>query len=106
MQQKDVFVNQCNVFDIADIEEEIVQIPVEPVFYTGSVIGLGSLSDSFKMSVHHDNTYLNSASTVGLGEILFTKINWKNSISKVKFYIDTCTYSCGTFSIDIVKVRY
>ena len=99
-------VNNCNVFTENDIEEEIVEIAVDPIFYIGSVIGQGSLSDSFKITLHLDNSYSDTAITVVIGETLFTKINWTNSIAGMKFYIDKCTYACGGFSVDIIKVRY
>jgi len=106
MEGKDSFVNNCNVFTEDEIEEEIVEIPVEPIFYVSSVIGQGSLSDSFKITLHLDNTYSDIALSLPIGRTLFGQVSWRNSIHGMKFYIDTCTYSCGEFSIDLIKVRY
>ena len=106
MKENGSLVSNCNDFDVEDVKDEVVEIQAESIFYVGSVIGFGSLSDSFKMTIHLDNTYSTTAESLAFGEPLFTKINWRNSISGMKFYIDTCTYSCGKFAIEIIKVRF
>jgi len=107
MQQTDTIVNECNTFEEDDIEETVVEIPVDLTLYmTEAVIGHGSLSDRFRMTLHEDNTYSdNGPIVIALGSVLFTKINWISPIDKMSFYVDTCSYESEGYSIDIVKVR-
>jgi len=107
MKHTDTIINECNNFEEGDVEEEIVEIPVDLIFYMAdAVIGHGSLSDRFRMTLHEDNSYSdNGPITIALGSVLFTKINWISPIDKMSFYIDTCSYESEGYSIDIVKVR-
>ena len=108
MQHNDTIINECNTFEEDDVEEEVIEMPVDLIIYmTQAVIGHGSLSDRFKMTLHEDNTYSdNGPIVISLGNVLFTKITWISPIDKMSFYVDTCNYESEGHSIEIVKVRY
>jgi len=94
----------CGDRDCIEVTKETVLAELE--MWQGSVIAQGSLQDGFSVELYKDNTYATTAAVMPIGTTAYVKVFWKHRIRGVKFCIDKCSYSCGTFdgTIDIIKV--
>jgi len=81
--------------------------PVEMVRHSSSAVftGHGDLTNSFKMSVHDDATFLGESERVYLGDTLFVRVEWLNNHAsdRLAFFVDVCDVVQGDKRISIVK---
>ena len=106
-QQNDTWVSPCHTCGDTDCAEQ----EEDTLFIEGSVVNQGSLKSGFGISLYKDNMYATPVTSDGLalGADLYIKAFWTGPIDGIKFYIDKCSYSCGTVAtniVDIVKVSF
>jgi len=94
----------CGDRDCVEVTKETVV--ADPQIWEGSFIGQGSLEDGFGVTLYTDRVYATPALEMPIGTTAYVKVFWDHPISGVKFCIDKCSYSCGTFdgTVDIIKV--
>jgi len=94
----------CGDRDCVDVTKETVV--ADPMIWEGSFIGQGSLEDGFGVTLYTDKVYATPAVVMPIGTTAYVKVFWKHPIPGLKFCIDKCSYSCGTFdgTVDIIKV--
>ena len=100
------FISPDHSIDKSSITESAVD-PPKGTMHVGGVVGEGSLSNGFEITMHPDDTYGPVLTGLALGRTLFVKVNWKTPLNGIEFYTDKCSYFCGTDeanSLDIIKV--
>ena len=104
LQTKELFVNEDN--DIDNLEIEASLGPSQSITYA-TVHGYGDLANGFDFDIFEDATYAKTLENIVMGDSLYGKIEWKNPVSDMTFYVKTCEYSCGpspSSSAAIIKV--
>ena len=73
-------------------------------YHEATVQGDGNLAAGFDFDIFDDDTYQTELTQMILGRSLFAKIEWSLVVSAMSFYVETCTYSCGTNPLSAVKI--
>ena len=91
------------VSETAVIEKDVIAYELAPIKSYASLISYGILAD-FDFGVYDDEHFINQISEIMMGDRIYAKAEWKHTISEIGFYVDKCNYSCGSQSVDVIKV--
>ena len=91
------------VSEKAVIEKDVIAYELAPIKSYASLISYGVLSN-FDFGVYDDEHFRNKISEIMMGDLIYAKAEWKDTVSAVGFYVDECNYSCGSQSVDVIKV--
>ena len=87
--------------------EQPNDVTIQP--YNGAqIVGHGSLAAGFNIGIFADKLYQLQSDHITMGDFLFAKVEWLSPVSGIKFFVKTCSVSCGSntaHTIDIIKVR-
>ena len=62
------------------------------------------MDDQFSLDFYKNADLNEKIIEIIMGQVIFVKTEWSSPVTKLGFYVDTCQYSCGDNSIDIIKV--
>lgn len=73
----------------------------------GNFVGYGNMNSGFKLQIYLDPEYLYPVERILMGRTIFVKTDWTSALTKMKFYINDCSYHCprpGTDEIDSIYI--
>ena len=91
------------VSETAVIKADVVAFELAPIKSYANLLSYGLLSN-FAFALFSDANFFNKISNIMMGDLIYAKTEWRDTISSIGYYVDVCNYSCGSQSVDVIKV--